>query len=229
MRTFCIVGGDIQFSLSIRVSIHLSIHPSIHPSIYLSIYLYIYLSLSLSIYLSTLFHNSCRHLPQTKLHSSLFLHWSGSQFLVAMAACTPSIHVFLGRPLFSLSGGVHSIINFGSKMPNLFKIRCKLWAFDMRTFRIVGCDIQFNTGNNNIEGEDLLRVHTNACNTFILLTATVTERNYTTAVLWPQYLANYSHDLSAPGVRISPYNRPLPVSVMKLVGQHKSINLQKVS
>ena len=30
-----------------------------------------------------------------------------------MAACTPSIHVFLGRPLFLLSVGVHSIINFG--------------------------------------------------------------------------------------------------------------------
>ena len=30
-----------------------------------------------------------------------------------MAACTPSIHVFLGRPLFRLSIGTHSIINFG--------------------------------------------------------------------------------------------------------------------
>ena len=30
-----------------------------------------------------------------------------------MAACTPSIHVFLGRPLFLLSSGIHSIINFG--------------------------------------------------------------------------------------------------------------------
>jgi len=30
-----------------------------------------------------------------------------------MAACTPSIHVFLGRPLFLLSNGIHSIINFG--------------------------------------------------------------------------------------------------------------------
>ena len=28
-----------------------------------------------------------------------------------MAACTPSIHVFLGRPLFLLSSGTHSIIN----------------------------------------------------------------------------------------------------------------------
>jgi len=31
-----------------------------------------------------------------------------------MAARTPSIHVFLGRPLFLLSSGIHSIINFGS-------------------------------------------------------------------------------------------------------------------
>jgi len=30
-----------------------------------------------------------------------------------MAAFTPSTQVFLGRPLFFLSGGIHSIINFG--------------------------------------------------------------------------------------------------------------------
>jgi hypothetical protein len=30
-----------------------------------------------------------------------------------MAACTPSIHVFLGCPLFLLSRGIHSIISFG--------------------------------------------------------------------------------------------------------------------
>ena len=64
-------------------------------------------------YLSIRFYNSCRRLPETKLHSSLFLHLSGSKFLVVMAACTPSIHVFLGRPLFLLSSGIHSIINFG--------------------------------------------------------------------------------------------------------------------
>ena len=33
-----------------------------------------------------------------------------------MAAFTPSIHVFLGRPLFLLSSGIHSIINFGEKL-----------------------------------------------------------------------------------------------------------------
>ena len=30
-----------------------------------------------------------------------------------MAACTPSIHVFLGRHLFLLSRGIKSIIKFG--------------------------------------------------------------------------------------------------------------------
>jgi hypothetical protein len=30
-----------------------------------------------------------------------------------MAACTPSIHVFLGLLLFRLSSGIHSIINCG--------------------------------------------------------------------------------------------------------------------
>ena len=65
-----------------------------------------------NIYLSGFF-NSCRRLPETKRQSSLFLHWSGSKFLVVMAACTPSIHVFLGSPLFLLSRGMQSIINFG--------------------------------------------------------------------------------------------------------------------
>ena len=57
--------------------------------------------------------NSCRRVPETKRHSSLFLHSSGSKFLVVMAACTPSVHVFLGRPLFLLTRGIQSIINFG--------------------------------------------------------------------------------------------------------------------
>ena len=65
------------------------------------------------IYLSLRFYNSCRRLPETKRHSSLFLHWFVSKFLVVMAACTPSIYVFLGRPLFLLSHGMQSIINFG--------------------------------------------------------------------------------------------------------------------
>ena len=58
------------------------------------------------------FFNSCRRLPETKRHSSLFLHWSGSKFLIVMAARAPSIHVFLGHPLFLLSPGIYSIINF---------------------------------------------------------------------------------------------------------------------
>jgi hypothetical protein len=53
-----------------------------------------------NIYLSIRFYDSCRRLPETKHHSSLFLHSFCSIFLVVMAACTPSIHVFLGRPLF---------------------------------------------------------------------------------------------------------------------------------
>ena len=67
----------------------------------------------LTVYLSIRFYNSCRRLPETKRHSSLFLHLSVSKFLDVMAACTPSIHVFLGRPLFLLSSGTHSIIYFG--------------------------------------------------------------------------------------------------------------------
>ena len=47
-----------------------------------------------SIYLSVRVFNICRRLPQTKRHSSLFLHWSGSKLLVVMAVCTPPIHVF---------------------------------------------------------------------------------------------------------------------------------------
>jgi hypothetical protein len=35
-----------------------------------------------------------------------------------MAARTPSIRVFLGRPLFLLSPGIHSIINFGNNNNN---------------------------------------------------------------------------------------------------------------
>ena len=99
-------------------------------SIYLPTYLPIYPPTYLPIYLYIWFHNSCRHLPETKFHSSLFLHWSGSKFLVSMAACTLSIHVFLGRPLFLLSVGVHSIINFGilsSRIPLTWPYHCKLF------------------------------------------------------------------------------------------------------
>jgi hypothetical protein len=49
----------------------------------------------------------------------LFLHWSGSKFYVAMAACTPSVHVFLGRPsgkiLSHIKCSTHTIKNVYSK------------------------------------------------------------------------------------------------------------------
>ena len=67
-----------------------------------------------SIYLSFRSCDSCRRLPEPKHHSFLFNHWSASKYLVFKAARTPSIHVFLGRPLFLLSPGIQSIINFGS-------------------------------------------------------------------------------------------------------------------
>ena len=80
-------------------------------SVYLSVCLSIFLSVCLSVCLSGIF-NSCCYLPETEHHSSLFLHWSGSKFLVVMAACAPYIHVFLGRPLFLFSHDIHSIISF---------------------------------------------------------------------------------------------------------------------
>jgi len=83
----------------------------------------------LFIYLSGIF-NSCRCLLETKRHSPLFFHWSGSKFLVVMAACTPSTHVFLGRPLFLLSCGVHSIIHFGilsSGILSMWSYHCSLF------------------------------------------------------------------------------------------------------
>jgi len=58
---------------------------------YLYLYLYLYLS-DLCFYLSLQHFNSCRRLVETKRHSSLFLHWFGSKFLVVTAAFTPCIH-----------------------------------------------------------------------------------------------------------------------------------------
>ena len=55
--------------------------------------------------------DSCPRYPEPKHHSFLFNHRSASKCLLFMAARTPSIHVFLGRPLFLLSPGIHSIIN----------------------------------------------------------------------------------------------------------------------
>ena len=76
--------------------------------------IYFVINLNTSVYLSSRSCDSCRRLPEPKHHSFLFNHWSRSKCLVFMAARTPSIHVFLGRPLFLLTPGIHSIINFGS-------------------------------------------------------------------------------------------------------------------
>ena len=48
-----------------------------------------------------------------------------------MAACTPSIHVFLGCHLFLLSRGVHSIIDFGILSSGIlltWPYRCSLFC-----------------------------------------------------------------------------------------------------
>jgi hypothetical protein len=53
-----------------------------------------------------------------------------------MAARTPSIHVFLGRPLFLLSPGIHSIINFGFTIEIYYDARSyrrQIW------FSLYGC------------------------------------------------------------------------------------------
>jgi hypothetical protein len=46
--------------------------------------------------------DSCRRLPEPRRHSFLFNHLSASKCLVVVAARTPFIHIFLGRPLFLL-------------------------------------------------------------------------------------------------------------------------------
>jgi hypothetical protein len=66
----------------------------------------IFLQLSISVYLSIWFCNSCHCLPETKRHSSLFLHWYGSKFLVVRATCTTSIHILLDI-LFFFSSAFH--------------------------------------------------------------------------------------------------------------------------
>jgi hypothetical protein len=63
----------------------------------------VFLTMEFRFYLSIrLFFNSCRRLPETKRHFSLFLHWSGSKFHAVMAPCTPYIHFFIGLPFFFL-------------------------------------------------------------------------------------------------------------------------------
>ena len=81
------------------------------------------------------FFNSCRRLSETKHHSSLFLHWSSSKFLVVMAACTPSIHVFLGHTLFLLSHGIQSIMNFGILSSGILLT----WPYHCRVYILKEC------------------------------------------------------------------------------------------
>ena len=86
------------------------------------------------VYLSVrlfLFFNNCRRLPENKRHSSLFFHCSDPKFLVVMAVCTPSIHILLGRPLFLLSRGIQSIINFGILSSGILLT----WPFHCSLFR----------------------------------------------------------------------------------------------
>jgi len=83
------------------------------------------------------FFSSCRRLPETKRHSSLFLHWSGSKFLVVMAACTPSIHVYLGRPLSLLSRGIQSL-------GKMWKLTFEVTVEDYLLFRTERCCVLKN-------------------------------------------------------------------------------------
>jgi hypothetical protein len=51
-----------------------------------------------------------------------------------MAACTPSIHIFLGRPLFLLSSGIHYIINFSilsSMNERILKLDMNIWGYKL--------------------------------------------------------------------------------------------------
>jgi hypothetical protein len=49
-----------------------------------------------------------------------------------MAACAPSIQIFIGRPLFLLSSGIHYIINFGilsSMDERILKLDMNIWGY----------------------------------------------------------------------------------------------------
>ena len=92
------------------------------------------------------FFNSCRRLLQTKRHSSLFLHSFCSKFPVVMAACTPSISVFLGRLHFLLSRGIHSIINFGILSSGIlltWSYRCSLFWGIINTYLRLSSAFQY--------------------------------------------------------------------------------------
>jgi len=67
------------------------------------------------IHLSILYFNSCRPLPETKRHSSLFLHWSGSKF----SCCHGCLYSF------------HSRISWTSSLPPFpcYPIHNWFWYF----------------------------------------------------------------------------------------------------
>jgi len=52
-----------------------------------------------------------------------------------MVACTPPIHVFLGRPLFLLSSGIHSIINVGTLSSGILL----MWPYQCSLFFSMMC------------------------------------------------------------------------------------------
>jgi hypothetical protein len=87
-------------------------------------------SFNVYIYISFRSCDNCRRLPEPTHHSYLFNHWSASKCLVFMAARTPSIQVSLGRPLFLLSPGIHSIINVG----NLSSCLLLTWPYHWSLF-----------------------------------------------------------------------------------------------
>jgi hypothetical protein len=82
----------------------------------------------MNFYLSFRSCDSCRRIRKPKHQSFLFKYWSASKCLVFMAARTNSIHVFLGCPLFLLSLGIHSIINFGSLSSCILLTRPYHWS-----------------------------------------------------------------------------------------------------
>ena len=83
--------------------------------------------------------DSCRRLPEPRHHSFLFSHWSSSKCLVFMAARIPSIHVFLGRPLFLLSPGIRSIINFGSLSSYILLTWPYYWSLFLSMMSTMSC------------------------------------------------------------------------------------------
>jgi len=81
--------------------------------------------------------DSCRRLPEPKHHFFLFNHCSASKCLVFMAPGTPSTHVYLGRPLYLLSPGIHSIINFGNLSSSILLTWPYHWSLFLSMMSII--------------------------------------------------------------------------------------------